>query len=229
MTAATDFALSAKPKLITRITSGSGIYVPTADMARCLVRQQAGGAGGNPVSGYAGGAGAMVELLLRIPIAGLAYVVGAGGAIGANGSDTTFGQYYALHGTFGNGNGPGIGGPVGILMGAVDTDGASIYTSGLSGMSGGGGGASGSSLEGLKCGFPVNQGFWSTYSGSSSNPGVNHFAGAPNGQGSGSGGDSFYGKGGAAGSSPAAGNYGAGGGSNAAGAGGLIEIWDYGA
>jgi hypothetical protein len=50
-----------------------------------------------------------------------------------------------------------------------------------------------------------------------------------NGQGNGSGGNSFFGTGGTNGNSPAAGNYGAGGGINAAGLGGCIEIWDMGA
>ena len=39
-----------KPKLITAYTSGTDLYVPTVDMARCLVRIQAGGGGGGIVS-----------------------------------------------------------------------------------------------------------------------------------------------------------------------------------
>lgn len=214
--------LSAKPKLITRITSGSGTHVPTADMARCFVRLQAGGAGGW-TSGSGGGAGAMVEFWCRIPIAGWAYAVGSGGAVAVAGGLTTFNSISAMFGRPGAAaSTPGYGGFHHILAGNVNATAATILgASGLSGVSGGHGGYSG---PGGRVGFPFcNDGtstMWVTPASNYDNT---------NAQGNGSGGDSFFGFGGASGSAPAAGNYGAGGGANAAGLGGVIEVWDYGA
>jgi hypothetical protein len=216
-----------KPKLITRYTSGTGTYVPTADMARCLVRIQAGGAGGAGTN-YGGGGGAMTEWMLRISIAGLAYVVGAGGAVNSNGSVSSFGQYIALPGTYGNGSSPGVGGPIAFIEGQVDADGVSGFFPGCAGVAGGAGGYGGGS-NGFRVGKPINA--LAAYTGGAANDNINQYSGTfwANGQGNGSGGDSFFGKGGTTGNSPAAGNYGAGGGVNAAGLGGCIEIWDFGA
>ncbi len=56
-----DFMGGGKPKLITPKYSGTGTYVPTADMARCLIRLQgAGGAGGSPTNNYGGGGGGVL-------------------------------------------------------------------------------------------------------------------------------------------------------------------------
>lgn len=230
MQSASDLLGSAggKPKLITLLTSGTGTYVPTVDMARCLVRIQAGGAGGASTGNYAGGAGAMIEVFVRIPIAGLAYSVGAGGAIDGDGSMSTLGQFSAMPGTKGTTIG-GAGGIVGALVGSVDTDGATITVSGMSGVSGGFGGY-GSAAGGLP-GFPLDLSQSTNWSAPAPGP---YAAGVwtsshRNGQGNASGGNSFYGKGGTTGNAPATTAYGAGGGFNAAGRGGCIEIFDFGA
>lgn len=218
-----------KPKLITRLTSGTGTYVPTVDMARCLVRIQAGGGGGASTGNNAGGAGAMIEIFFRIPIAGLAYSVGAGGAVETDGSMSTLGQFSAMPGAGGvNGVSPGMGGVIGALMGPVDTNGASITVSGMAGVSGGFGG-NGSVAGGLP-GFPIDPPNAPAYAAAvpaqySTVWSINH----RNGQGNASGGNSFYGKGGTTGNAPATTAYGAGGGFNAAGRGGCIEIFDFGA
>lgn len=240
MSSLSDFmGASTKPKLITSYTSGTGTYVPTADMARCFVRVQAGGGGGSYVGGshLGGGGGAMVEFWCRVPIAGLAYAVGAGGTgggsgIGGDGSKSSFGPYSAMQGFSGGtasvfGPQSGSGGVLTQADGSVDTDSVSMMSgNGLQGVSGGAGGNS--SDSGLMVGFP------NRVSNSLSTPNASAVkAYAPNGQGVSSGGDSFYGKGGLAGASPAATAYGAGGGGHAttaaAGRGGYIEVWDFGA
>ena len=227
-----NYVGGSKPKLITLLTSGTGTYVPTADMARCLVRIQAGGGGGSTANtGTGGGGGAMVEVLVRVPIAGLAYAVGAGGAAETKGSVSYFGNYQALPGLSYDGNVYSSlsysGGVLEHIVGSIDSDSASMMVGrGLSGVSGGGGGNTGAA--GRLVGFPV-----SPSSSLHVNPASIAYSGASNTAGLKSGGDSFYGTGGAAGSAPAAGNYGAGGGGHAttpgAGLGGCIEIWDFGA
>lgn len=212
-------AAGSKPKLITAYTSGTGTYVPTVDMARCLVRIQGAGGGGASAT-FGGGGGAMTEWLIRIPIAGLAYTVGAGGAVNATGSQSKLGPYTAMGGIYVSG-GNNVGGPAGWLSGGTDADGASILASGVQGVSGGGGGHA--SATGNCAGFPVHANLTNMQ-------GLTSNLGSPtNGRGNGSGGNSFYGEGGTTGNSPAAGNYGGGGGVNAAGLGGYIEIWDFGA
>ena len=223
-----NYVGGSKPKLITLLTSGTGTYVPTADMARCLVRIQAGGAGGYSSGNYAGGGGAMTEVLIRIPIAGLSYTVGAGGAVGSDGSMSTFGPFASMPGICNTSPNAGLGGIVGALVGPVDADGATITLSGLSGVSGGFGGY-GSAAGGL-AGFPVDPSTSTNYSGQVPLPYITAWqTNYRNGQGNASGGNSFYGKGGTTGNSPASDAYGAGGGYNAAGRAGCIEIWDFGA
>lgn len=219
------FIAGVKPKLITRYTSGTGTYVPTVDMARCLVRVQGGGAGGVSVGTVGGGGGgAMVETVMRIPIAGLAYAVGAGGAASTNGSASTFGNIRAMGGQYDSSTNGGYGGFIGILGGTVSATNVSVGVAGMRGVPGGAGGST--STDGLVAGQPIN------------NPNLviaplgNLLPQFTNGQGNKSGGNSFFGIGGATQASPAAGNYGAGGGggaSPAAGLGGCIEIWDFGA
>lgn len=217
---------SAKPKLVTQLTSSTGTYVPTENNARCLVRVQGGGAGGHASAG-GGGGGAMVEEVVRIPIAGMAYAVGAGGAVGNNGSNSTFGPLTAMGGTY-DGSGSAqlnYGGVLSVSVGGVDADSlSSVGGAGLRGVSGGAGGNAGN--PGTVAGFPSPI----------ANPlivgtsGISGLTGrSSNGQGNNSGGNSFYGKGGATDASPASDAYGAGGGKNAAGRGGYIEIWDFGA
>ena len=218
-----DFALGAKPKLITRYTSSTGTYVPTVDMARCLVRIQAAGGGGHSSSGNGGGGGAWIEIVMRVPIAGLTYVVGAGGAIGANGSPSSFGQFTADAGRGGQtASVVGTGGLLGVSSGSIDGTFRILSTGAngtLSGVAGGAGGLS--SANGMRCGNPFGQDpQYATTPISNLLP--------PNGVGNGSGGDSWSGKGGASGVAGAA-NTGAGGGANAAGGSGNVEVWDYGA
>ena len=217
-----------KPKLITRITSGTGTYVPTADMARCLVRIQGGGGGGYNSGGSAGSGGAMVEVMIRIPIAGLAYAVGAGGAVNTSGSASTFGAYKAPGGrTPNSGTVTAYGGMLGSIVGSVDAD--SVTSSASSPMPGVCGGAGGYTYSGNLAGWPVGESGPDLTGSFGGNYAIGNGPFASNGQGAGSGGNSFYGVGGTSGNSPAAGNYGAGGGYNAAGLGGCIEIWDFGA
>ena len=216
------FFLGSKP-VPTLLTSGTGTFVPSADNALCRVRLQAGGGGGH-TSVAGGGGGAMVEFWLRIPIAGIAYAVGAGGAVSAAGSDTTFGQFTAKGGKPATTtNTPGFGGVVGVTMGSVSATAATLVAGGTpAGVSGGHGGVA--AAHGGLVGFPI------TADGSNNfnvNPAYAAFS-SSNGVGNGSGGNAFFGKGGATGVAGAA-NTGAGGGANAAGGSGRIEIEDFGA
>ncbi len=212
-----------KPKLITQYTSGTGTYIPTVDNARCLVRIQGGGAGGH-ATGSGGGGGAMVEVFIRIPIAGLPYAVAAAAAAATQGSVSTFGQFTAMGGFY-DASGTNVsnyGGVLSVNIGAVDADSVTfIGARGIGGVEGGSGGNG--SNPGCVAGFPINNQTLVT-------SGFNGFgARCSNGQGNNSGGNSFYGKGGTTGNAPAATAYGAGGGMNAASRGGIIEIWDFGA
>lgn len=220
------FLGGSKPKLITRITSGSGLYIPTADMARCYVRPQASGAGGSTPLDKAGGAGAMTGWWIRIPLAGLAYAVGAPGAIATDGSPTWLGQCFAAPGTAPTSSYPGAGGPIALTSGPFGASGITLLQSGVQGVAGGAGGLAGAA--GMRCGIPINLSAHSNASAPLAAP----YQGATfwdNGLGARSGGDSFHGKGGLNGASPLAGAYGAGGGVGAAGLGGCLEIWDFGA
>ena len=219
-----DFLGGGKPKLITRITSGTGTYVPTADMARCLIRRQgAGGAGGSPTISYGGGGGggAFVENWERVPISGITYAVGAGGVGSAGaaipGSPTRCGNVIAAGGHGGGQAVAGEGGPLGQNGGGGGAVGGAI------GISGGSGGII--SYKGSAPGFAaVNMN-----NGQST---ASAYAGA--------GGDSVMGVGANALVSATNGNpstigYGGGGGGatqnflGGTGGGGCIEIWDFGA
>ena len=217
MIPASNYGSASKPKLITRYTSGTGTYVPSADMARCLVRIQAGGAGGNSAAGVGGGAGAMVEAFVRVPIAGVAYVVGASAAAATAGNKSSFDTLVANPGLAGA---SGFGGALGVCP----VNAAMVITGGAGGAAGGGGGAGtngcgvGTTAYILGNAFTVTNGF-----------------GVASGT-QGGGGDAFFGKGGNgnnAGVGVAGNGYGSGGGAGSttggAGAGGLIEIWDFGA
>lgn len=225
MSSLSDFmGASTKPKQITSYTSGTGTYVPTADMARCLVRLQAGGAGGATTAG--GGGGSMIEFWIRIPIAGMAYAVAASAAANTHGSNSTFGPYTAVGGQYDASAGAvsQFGGANSVIQGNVSaTDAALIGGRSFAGVDGGMGGQSGS--NGYLAGFP-------SPNMASVTPLSNSRTRWANGVGNFSGGNSFFGKGGTTGAAPLAGNYGAGGGGHAstpgAGAGGYIEVWDYG-
>lgn len=218
---------SSRPKLITTLTLGSGTYIPTEDMARCLVRIQAGGASGNSANApnaTGGGAGAMVEAVLRVPIAGVDWVVGAGGAsvtsgTGDNGSKSRFGSITAQPGKAGNA--PANTG--GYIMSGNTGTGAFGSVPGMSGGCGGSGSGGGGGAPGHS--FPSA---------------ASYNTGTSTGEYGSGGGDSAFGFGGngattnATDGSPGTG-YGSGGGgahsTKASGAGmpGVIEVWDYGA
>lgn len=220
-----DFLGSGKPKRITEYTSGTGTYVPTVDMARCFVRLQAGGGGGHSAASpntSGGGGGAMIEFIIRIPIAGLAYAVGAGGIVAGDGSATTLGNFAAPPGRAATGAAPGLGGLLSFSSGSVDADSVTVLDG--QGFSGVCGGAGGYSNNGLRPGYPVADSQYFTVGAASL-----MYAAGGNGQGAYSGGSSFYGKGGTNTNAPAADAYGAGGGGQAVGRGGKIEIWDFGA
>ena len=219
-----------KPRLITVLTSGTGTYVPTVDMARCFVRVQGGGGAGggsNSSGASAGSAGAMVEEMFRVPIAGFTYAVGAGGVGGNGASASTDGSQSRF----------------GILIADKGLRGINASNSGGAptvGTVGGGGGGK------WNTGAPGAAGWAAVIPPSAAQFVGTSLAGTGNESGAG-GGDSFYGSGGnggngggtgANGNAPAAGAYGAGGGGAGGGSGnhtggnglaGCIEIWDYGA
>lgn len=212
MSLASDFVAGVKPRLITRLTSGTGTFVPTVDMARCLVRIQAGGAGGASAGTNGGGAGAMVEAWIRVPIAGAAYAVGAAAAAATAGNKSYFDTIVAQPGATTVGNGGYLGNfPVSASVGNLGGS-----------MGGASGGAGGQGTNGCSVGFSS----WVT--------GQTLGFGLVDGT-RGGGGDSFFGKGGNgnnAGVGVAGNGYGSGGGAGSttggAGPGGLIEIFDYG-
>lgn len=235
MSNATDlFGGGGKPKLITRLTSGSGTYVPTADMARCLVRIQGGG--GGALNNCGAGGGAMVEVMIRVPIAGLPYVVGAGGTNAPTaGGDSKFGVHLAQGGgapvdvpsTQAGGHGGGTGKTL--------VPGYSTISVGGTGVVGGAGGGSIVGGPGLSATAGCAPGFGAAPTSVTVNwTNIANGSAPASGTRSG-GGDSFFGYGGA-GNNAGAGNpgtgYGGGGGAGSttggAGSGGVIEILDYG-
>lgn len=118
MSNSTGFLLAegALGKPVTTIyTSGTGTYIPTADGARCRVTIIGGGGGGSSFNstGYAAyscgaGGGTTIETL-RVPLVGLPYSVGAGGAgssttTAATGGTSYFGVLFAKGGMGGSYN-----------------------------------------------------------------------------------------------------------------------------
>lgn len=211
MSSLSDFGAGSKPKRVTTYTFGTGTHIPTVDGARCLIRRQGSGAGGTFAGGGGGGggAGAMVETMERVPIAGIAYSVGAVSPSSTDGASTRVGNIVAD-----GGKSSGRGGNTSSFDSVTGDIGS------MPGVSGGSGGSPGSSNNGGAPGF--------------SKVGSNNgqATGAANCSG---GGDSFYGRGGngRAGVGDAATGYGAGGGggttAGGTGKGGYIEIWDFGA
>lgn len=210
----------AKPKLVTLLTSSTGIYIPTADMARCLIFVQAGGAGGHgSVTNFGGGGGQMRQVFRRIPIAGKSWVIGAGGAATQNGSDSRFDNVVAQGGFYGS-----------STSGTVNLD-ASSYTSTVQTTSAGGGasyrgsdhvpgGAGGSGASRARAaGHPFGVATSASVNGDS-----------VSGSSAYGGGDSYFGIGGIQGGAGPTG-YGSGAASSGVttGQGGCIEIWDFGA
>lgn len=105
--------------------TGAGVYTPTPGTRKIVVQLQGAGGGGGGVaspgagagaSAGGGGGGGFVEVLLTDNFSGAAYVVGAGGAAGAagsnagtNGADTTFTDTSGAPVTYTAGG--GVGGP----------------------------------------------------------------------------------------------------------------------
>lgn len=207
-----DFLGGGKPKLITLLTSGTGTYVPTADQARCLVRVQgAGGGSHSAASNYGGAGGQMVQRFIRIPIAGMAYVIGAGGATATVGANSRFGSILAEGGTSAGFTSYDPWTNSGTSATIVYNPGGGYGNSSSDSVAGGAGGMSG--YPARAAGFGARHG--APYSLSS--------GGALYG-----GGDSFFGLGGVHGGAGPTG-YGAGGAyPNTTGGGGCIEIWDFG-
>ena len=220
-----------KPKLIVKITSGTGTYIPTENNARCFIRRQGAGGGGAAggasatFEGGGGGAGAQVDSFEIVPIAGITYAIGAKGvgvlnSVGTNGSQTRCGNIVAP------------GGLGGTTISGTSSGGAGGYLiSGdfglLSGVSGGAGGSSGGGgSKGFSPGFPKPV----TTLGNGQSTGAS---------GAGGGGDSVMGKGGDGvngGDGIAATGFGGGGGgakgigtTGGQGSDGCVEIWDFGA
>lgn len=85
---------SFRPKgVTTSLTSGTGTFIPSADgmwyRGVAVGPGGNGGAGDTTNGGGGGGYGEVVEFLIKVPIAGIAYVVGAPGGT------TVFGQVFA--------------------------------------------------------------------------------------------------------------------------------------
>lgn len=207
-----DYLVGGKPLRVIFLTSGTGTFVPLVDQSRCFVWLQQGGNGGGyspgPGGSLGGAAGACVELMIRIPIAGYTYIVGAGGAAdGGVGSPTSLNYgWFAAGPTVTR---PGCAGPSGGVGGI--SDGSSYQGAGEPGGSFGGpaGGVGGAANAVTHRGGGGGGG--SSYYGAG---GAGGAGGAPGsagiGFGSGGGGGGGYGHG-------------------AVGNGGCIEIWEFGA
>lgn len=103
-----------KPSTMERLT-GSGNWTVPAGVTRVKVRLVGGGGGSVDPTGGGGGGGYVEGVLDVTPAALIAYVVGAGGAAGNNGIDTTFngptsfkGDGGLAVGTGGTGSGSGV-------------------------------------------------------------------------------------------------------------------------
>lgn len=218
------FSTGSKAKLITNYTSGTGTHVPTADKALCYVELQGSGGGGSNSVVAAGGAGAKIGFWVRVPITGLAYVVPAGGAVNTDGGKATFGTISAQGGIKGSNTTDiisGAGGLIGAIAGASNGSNVTLADAGIPDAYPGGAGGNGTNSGNL-VGFPAN-----VNAVASPALGFGTYAGN-NGQGAGSGGDSFFGKGNPSNVAPVATAYGAGGGYFQAGSPGLVRVTDYG-
>jgi len=189
-------------------TPGAGVWPTPAGVSAAWIELQAAGGGGrdaNSGPGGGGGAGELCQGMLVAVAGNMAYNVGAGGLVSADGGNTTFGPYIVLGGKAGvalaGGDG---GGPNGGKGNTVSLDGTHM----LPGLpesvfyfGGSAGGAIGKAGAGSG-GYPLGG------------------AGGAGGGGS----ATPWGKGGDSGSPAAATAYGAGGGYNGHGADGRILI-----
>lgn len=219
------FGVGGTKPLVTSYTTGTGTHVPSVDNALCYVELQGSGAGGSNTVVAAGGAGAKIGFWVRVPIAGLAYTVPAGGAVNTDGSKATFGTMSAQGGKAGSSTTDrlsGTGGLVGAIAGASNGSNATLAAAGIPDAYPGGAGGNGTNSGNL-VGFPAN-----CNAVASPALGFGDYANN-NGRGAGSGGDSFFGKGNPSNVPPVATAYGAGGGYFQAGSPGLVRIYDYGA
>lgn len=96
-----------KPERVTTYTSGTGTYKPTEANAWCYVILVGGGGGGRQPSNTStpttgGGGGCVYQTWIKITSsAGVSYAVGAGGAAGTAGGNTTFSTLTATGGRAG--------------------------------------------------------------------------------------------------------------------------------
>ena len=211
--------------VVTSYTSGTGTHVPTVDNALCYVDLQGSGGGGSNSVVAAGGGGAKIGFWVRVPIAGLAYTVPAGGAVNTDGGKATFGTMSAQGGKAGTSVSSitsGAGGLVGAIAGASNGSNATLAMAGIPDAYPGGAGGDDVNAGNL-VGFPANNNAVASPA-----LGFGDYV-ANNGRGAGSGGDSFFGKGNPSNVAPVATAYGAGGGYFQAGSPGLVRVYDYGA
>lgn len=158
-----------KPKRIKTYDIGTGNFVPLEDMSLCFVRLQAAGAGGGAYNSslpMGGGAGAMTEFFMRVPIAGVPYVVGAGGLPGQPGSASKFGFMASAPGKPNSADTAGAGGQL------------SIGSDGVCGGSGGSWGVPGQLAGGTVPGSALGGG---SFYGAGGAPGANGGIGAGGG------------------------------------------------
>jgi len=137
------------PKRITTLTSGTGTFIPLSDNARCDVTIQGGGSSGARTNSGAtapgGAAGATTFLSMLVPIAGVPYQVGSGGAAvsvlgsGNAGTRSKFAGVVAEGGLAPSTTTGGFGGESGGYVTATDGLGCPISICGGGGADGGAG------------------------------------------------------------------------------------------
>ncbi|MCA2014465.1 hypothetical protein LCM17_23470 [Cereibacter sphaeroides] len=195
--------------------SGTWSAPELPDDTMVVVEMWAGGAGGGASSTGGGGGGyACGRFRLGDLSSSVTCTIGPGGAVDADGGNTTFGTYLTAYGGSAGGGGGGTNapgsGPIGGLLGG-----------GSASHDPGGGG---SILAAVQPTMPGGGGFggWSSIGAANGGPAVH--GGGGGGHGGGTGGASKFGgnggNGGVAGTAP-----GGGGGQNAAGARGEIRLW----
>jgi len=143
-------ARDSRPLRVTRLTSGVGTFIPLYDNSVCRVTLQGGGSSGARVNAGSaapgGAAGATTFLTITVPIAGVPYQVGGGGAsvtsgiaAGNAGTRTKFAGVVAEGGLAPSTTAGGFGGDVGFMATSGDGLGCPISICGGGGADGGAG------------------------------------------------------------------------------------------